>query len=190
MSKYSNLKRPSKKTGTLIVLAVVLLIFLVGMVLSRQAKQAAVTIPSTSANSKSTAASKPKPAQVSNKAASSTVTSTSDKDTSGNPVAAGSLTLDSAQTFVSNHKPGQNGSPTSEQSVCNTTPGASCHIQFTKGSLVKSLDTKVADSNGVAVWSWDVKDAGFSSGSWQISAIANLSGQTKTATDPTPLEIQ
>jgi hypothetical protein len=96
-------------------------------------------------------------------------------------------------TFVSNHKPGQNGAPTSEQSICNTTPGASCFIQFTNGSVVKILAPQVAGSDGSTFWSWDSKDAssiGLTPGSWKVSAVASLNGQTKTSDDSIPLEIQ
>jgi cytoskeletal protein RodZ len=94
-------------------------------------------------------------------------------------------------TFVSNHKPGQNGSPTSEQSVCNTTAGASCDIQFKNSSgVVKTLGSEKADANGSAYWSWDVKGATLAPGEWHVTAIATLNGQTKTSNDPTPLEVQ
>jgi flagellar hook assembly protein FlgD len=95
--------------------------------------------------------------------------------------------------FVSNHKPGQNGSPTSEQSVCDTTPGATCFIQFTRDSTVKILAPQVAGSDGTAFWEWDAKDAssiGLTPGSWNVSAVASLNGQTKTSNDALPLEIQ
>jgi len=90
--------------------------------------------------------------------------------------------------FVSNHHPG-NGTPTNETSVCNTSPGATCYIQFAKGSEVKKLDTQTADSNGATYWYWDVNTAGFGSGSWTISAFASLSSQTKTASDSQPLVV-
>ncbi len=92
-------------------------------------------------------------------------------------------------TFVSNHKPGKNGAPTQETSVCKTTPGATCYIKFTNGDLTRTLPTKVADNDGVVYWNWDIKDAGFSQGSWQITAIAYLNGQTATATDSLALEV-
>lgn len=96
-------------------------------------------------------------------------------------------------TFVSNHRPGQGGTPTQEASTCKTTPGASCYIQFSKDGTVKSLETQAVDSDGAAYWSWDVKDAkgiGLASGSWKISAVATLNGQTKTSDDSIALEIQ
>ncbi len=91
--------------------------------------------------------------------------------------------------FVSNHKPGQNGSGTTEDSICNTSPGATCYIEFTKDSIVKKLELKTTDSNGTAMWSWNVKDAGLTAGSWQVSAVAALNGQTASTQDSIPLEI-
>jgi len=91
--------------------------------------------------------------------------------------------------FVSNHKPG-GSAPTSETSVCNTTPGATCYIQLTKGSEVKKLDTQTADAAGATYWYWDTTTAGVSSGSWTITAVASLNGQTKTTTDSVLLEAQ
>lgn len=96
-------------------------------------------------------------------------------------------------TFVSNHNPGKDGSPTSEQSVCNTNPAAICYIKFTKDGITKTLQPQAADSSGVVYWSWDVnnaKDIGLTAGSWQVSAIASLNGQTKSSDDVVPLEIQ
>jgi hypothetical protein len=91
--------------------------------------------------------------------------------------------------FVSNHHPG-GGNPTSEASTCNTTAGATCYIQFTKGSTVKKLNTETTDARGAAIWYWDVNTAGLSSGSWIITAVATLNGQTKTANDAQPLIVQ
>ncbi|MGA3150562.1 MAG: hypothetical protein ABSD10_03055 [Candidatus Saccharimonadales bacterium] len=94
-------------------------------------------------------------------------------------------------TLVSNHRPNLGGSPapSQEQSVCNTTVGATCYIEFTQGSTVKKLDAQTVDSTGTAIWTWDVSQAGFSQGTWQITAVATLGGQTKTTADPTPLEV-
>lgn len=92
--------------------------------------------------------------------------------------------------FVSNHYPGQNGAPTAETSTCNTSPGATCYIHFTNGSKTRNLDSKVANANGAVIWNWDVKEAGFSSGNWQIKAIATLDGQKKSSDDSLPLVIK
>src|SRR5882762_2796078 len=63
-------------------------------------------------------------------------------------------------TFVSNHKSTLSGG-TAEQSVCITTPGASCSITFTNsGGDTKILQAQTADNNGTVYWNWDVKTAG------------------------------
>ncbi|HVX48155.1 MAG TPA: hypothetical protein VHA05_02245 [Candidatus Saccharimonadales bacterium] len=95
-------------------------------------------------------------------------------------------------TFVSNHHPNLGGSPapSTEQSVCYTAPGASCHIEFTKGSLVKKLPAETADSSGSVTWNWDIKQAGLSTGSWTIKAVASLNGKTMSAQDDLNLEVQ
>ncbi len=92
--------------------------------------------------------------------------------------------------LVSNHRPGQNGSGTTEQSVCNTTPSATCFIQFTETSSgkVTKLPTQTVGSNGSTIWDWDTHT--LTSGEWQIKAVASLNGQTKTVTDSIKLEVQ
>ena len=94
--------------------------------------------------------------------------------------------------FVSNHNPGQDGAPTTETSVCITTPGASCYIKFTNGDgVVKTLAAGTVDSTGAVYWNnWDVKTAGFTNGTWQIEAVASLNDQTKSTKDDKPLQVQ
>lgn len=95
-------------------------------------------------------------------------------------------------TMVSNHKPSLSGvsSPSTEQSVCNTSVNATCYIEFTKDNEVKRLPEQTTDSNGSTYWSWDVVKAGLSAGTWQVTAVASANGQTKTFKDSTPLEVQ
>jgi len=91
--------------------------------------------------------------------------------------------------FVSNHTPGAGGSPTTEDSVCNTTPGAKCYIKFTKDGTTSQLPTQLVGSDGSTRWSsWEATT--LSSGSWTITAVATLNGQTKTTQDQTPLIIK
>lgn len=93
-------------------------------------------------------------------------------------------------SFVSNHNPTLSGSLSNEESVCNTTPGATCYIEFTQNSVVKKLPAETADSNGTVYWYWNVGQAGFTSGNWQITAVATLSGQSETAQDKINLDVQ
>ncbi|HSX07914.1 MAG TPA: hypothetical protein VLG11_03380 [Candidatus Saccharimonadales bacterium] len=94
--------------------------------------------------------------------------------------------------FVSNHHPNLSGSPAPslEQSVCSTTTGATCQITFTKDGVTKSLDSTSTDRGGAAYWTWDVKSLGLAAGSWKVTAIATLNGQTATASDTQTLDVQ
>lgn len=93
-------------------------------------------------------------------------------------------------SFVSNHKPGQNGSNMVELSQCTTSAGATCYIKFAQVGTAKTLPVKTADSNGFISWEWNVNDAGLTSGKWTIEAVAQLGDQTKSTTDQLSLEIQ
>jgi hypothetical protein len=93
--------------------------------------------------------------------------------------------------FVSNHHPNLSGSPAPNTmtSVCNTTPGASCKIIFTKGGATKSLPDQTADPNGFTNWDWKLQDIGLTEGTWKVQAIASLNGQTKSAADAMDLVV-
>lgn len=92
--------------------------------------------------------------------------------------------------FVSNHSPGKNGSPFTETSVCNTAPGATCQITFTKDGVTRQLESRLTDRNGTAYWNdWTPSSIGLTAGSWQIKAIASSGGQAKTAIDSISLEV-
>lgn len=103
---------------------------------------------------------------------------TNDKNDSANTVLAAP-----SGNFVSNHRPGTNGAPTSETSVCNSTPGAKCTIVFTQGASEKKLPEKQIDTGGSAFWQWDIQDIGLTSGSWKVTAEATLNGKTLSAAD-------
>ena len=92
-------------------------------------------------------------------------------------------------TLVSNHRPGQNGSNMIVASQCITTPGAKCYIKITKGSSAITLPSKTVDGSGSVYWERDVKDAGLTQGSWTVTAVATLNGQTQTTTDQIPPEV-
>lgn len=174
--------------GVVVIAAGIVTALHINSVHSAQKKSG--TIP-TSKKSSSSTSNKKATTQKGNQSAA-----TDNNPGSSNPKLPGSAVSTSAVlampfgTFISNHRPGQNGSPTSEQSTCNTTPGATCDIQFTSGGVTKSLGAQITDSNGTAYWSWDINGGTLAPGTWQITAVAKLNGQTKTATDPTPLEVQ
>lgn len=94
--------------------------------------------------------------------------------------------------FVSNHRPNLSGSPapSSILSVCNTTPGAMCYIEFKYGSAVKSLKAAKANESGAVYWSWDVRSAGFTIGSWEITATATLDNKSTSTKDSLKLEVE
>lgn len=160
---------------TVISVAVIAIVIGVILVIRDDSKQTATTIPSTTTTTPSSPKSDSSAGQPDKSASNLTSSGPGPTKPFGN--------------FVSNHNPG-NGLPTQEKSTCNTTPGASCYIQFTMGDLTKKLSTQTTDSYGAAYWTWDIKDAGLSEGSWQISAIATLNGQTATTQDQIPLKIQ
>jgi hypothetical protein len=107
---------------------------------------------------------------------------TTQKNPSNGFTAVGTLAAPSG-SFVSNHRPGANGSPTIEQSQCISTPGAICFIQFTRDGIKKKLDPMTIGDSGSVTWDWDIKGSTLGSGSWQVSAVAQLNGEIKTTVD-------
>jgi hypothetical protein len=79
---------------------------------------------------------------------------------------------------------------TNISSVCNTTPGASCKITFTKAGTTRAVALKATDSNGSAYWNnWSPASVGITAGSWHVQAVATLNGQTKSTEDALLLEV-
>ncbi len=187
-------KRLKSNRQRTILLASVLLLVLVGILLLRhsnkpQRQQIPITSPTPSSSQSSNSSGNPTP--VSNdKLPTNTPTTPSGNSTPPNTTNKNVLTP--SGTFVSNHHPSLSGSPElrQEQSVCYTSVGVSCYIEFSKDGQIKALPTKTTDSSGYAYWTWDVKDAGFSSGSWKIKAVAGSGDQTKTASDSLTLDVQ
>jgi len=102
------------------------------------------------------------------------------------------ILLDPSGDFVSNHHPNLSGSPAPNTltSVCTSTPGAECKIEFTKDNVTKSLPSMTTDSGGSAYWNnWTLQSIGLAAGTWQIKATVRLSGQTKTASDAMDLVV-
>ena len=110
----------------------------------------------------------------------------------GSSGATGQAPVQPYGTFVSNHMPGQNGSTYDEESVCDTTPGATCYIQFTNtaSNVSTKLPAQLVSNDGSTIWDWNVKKANLTSGEWRITAVASLNGQTKSADDTKSLVIQ
>jgi hypothetical protein len=163
--------------------AVIIAVGGIGYALTKDDNNVQVKKPQATTNDNSTAngagqASKPSDSKGSNSGSQTT------------PIFSGTLVAPTGQ-FVSNHHPNLSGSPApnTEQSACNTSPGANCDISFTKGSVTKSLGTKIADSQGLVIWNWKLQDVELSEGNWKIAATASGGGQTKTATDVQDLSI-
>ena len=109
----------------------------------------------------------------------------SQKSPSGGSTASSTSELKSPYgSFVSNHHPAYGDQ---EESICGSTPGATCYIRFTDGSTVKKLTPETVGAEGSTAWAWDTKILG--SGSWKITAVASLNNQTKTTDDQITLEI-
>ena len=151
-------------------------------------KKVPTTIPveSSTSKSKNKKSSSAKSTSTSNSAKSSAPENKVASPTGGNT--SGTLAQPYGD-FVSNHYPGQNGSNTKEQSVCNTTPGAKCYIQLTNTatSQITKLPERTTESDGSTLWLWDANT--LSSGKWEVKAVASLNGQTKSATDSIKLNV-
>ena len=93
--------------------------------------------------------------------------------------------------FVSNHHPNLSGAPASNQiqSVCHTSPGATCQIRFEKDGATKSLPPQTTDKGGSAYWTWKLQDIGLMPGSWRVTAKAILNEQIKISSDGMNLEV-
>lgn len=74
-------------------------------------------------------------------------------------------------------------------SVCTTTPGASCKVVFTKGSITKLLNSQITDRGGSTYWNWNINDLGLDAGTWHITATATLNGYTKSTNDALDLVV-
>jgi hypothetical protein len=191
-------KKPKKillGIGGLIVLAAIAIFILdlTGVTHIFYTKHVPAVIPATNTSSKTAATSKKSTTSASaNDSLSAPASQPSDKQTvagSGVPTSTQALAQPYG-TFVSNHTPGQHGSDGSELSTCITTSGATCYIQFTNTSsnVTTKLSPQVTGSDGSTSWSWNVST--LSGGSWKITAVATLNGQTQTANDGDTLVVQ
>jgi hypothetical protein len=92
--------------------------------------------------------------------------------------------------FVSNHTPGANGSPLSENSICNVAPGVACTITFTKGDQKISLPVQTAGASGSLSWNWTPAGESLTAGSWNIVAVATYNNASASTSDSRALVIQ
>jgi hypothetical protein len=173
----------------LLALAALILIIAATAYAQHRSRIGNPVIPSTNPAAAKSSSSQSSSEQQAASNTSSPTTSSSEKVPAATPSTGSGSLIEPYGDFISNHHPG-GSAPTTEASVCNTTAGAVCYIQFTMGSTVKKLSAQTTGSNGATYWYWDVKDAGLSQGSWTVTAIASLNGQTKSAADSQPLLVQ
>ncbi len=181
------MKKRKNKTTKLKVTLLILVFFAGLIILLQYSNSKAKTTPSVTAPKPQETA--PNTSKTSDVAKTSTVSN--DKQTTS-ATSAGADLITPVGNFVSSHNSSISGTIYTkyEQSVCNTTPGATCTIVFTKDNSTKSLPAKVVDSTGTVYWDWVVQDIGLTPGSWKITARATLNNQTKTADDSVQLVIQ
>lgn len=141
-------------------------------------------VPSTSTSTKNTTTS-----NATDKATSQPSSTNTDKTPSSINSTTGLELVAPYGLFVSTHIRTLGSSGSAEYSDCNTTPGASCYIEFKQGDVTKRLVAQVADGSGNSSWYWDVVTAKLTVGEWQVTATATINGQTKTSTDQKLLEI-
>lgn len=89
--------------------------------------------------------------------------------------------------FVSDHNPSSTNE--NEVSTCTTTPGATCQIVFTSGSLTKTLTPQTTGGQGSTTWSWTPAQLGLTSGSWKITVTASNGSKTASIVDQKELII-
>lgn len=89
--------------------------------------------------------------------------------------------------FVSSHHA---TSTSNLSSTCNSTPGATCKITFSKEGVTKALQTKTLDDGGAAYWSWQPGDIDLSPGVWSVKATVRLGDKSESTTDALSLEIR
>jgi len=71
------------------------------------------------------------------------------------------------------------------ESVCITIADASCNIQFTQGSTVKSVGAKSTGSSGNVLFDWTPQGVGLTTGQWTVQAVVTQNGQTGTSASDT-----
>jgi len=176
--------------ATLAVIVIAVLVLGLTNTINIFHKQKVVSVIKTSHNT--TPSLKAAPANPSSTAVNTgSATTKSTADSAGSSTSSNSSSLIAPYgDFVSNHHPSSTTSY-NEVSVCNTTPGASCYIEFTNGQTVKQLPAQTVDGDGATSWSWNVfSDAHLTSGSWLITAVASINNSIKSTNDQLELIVQ
>lgn len=182
MSKMSHKQAGLLIVATLMVAAVTVVGILqlthVTHFLEKKNPQASNSISSSANNQKGETT--PTPTQ--------TQTTTQPGDVKSNNGGSGAVSLAAPSgDFVSSHHVGMS---TTEVSVCNSSPGASCQIAFSMNGAVKSLPSQTTDRGGSTYWNgWTPASIGLAPGNWIITATATLNGQTQSTVDGQSLAV-
>ena len=104
---------------------------------------------------------------------------------------AGATPVTPSGTFVSNHSITlSNPGTLAEVSVCNTTSGATCTIQFSQGTTTRTLAAQTTDGSGNTSWNWNAGSANLTTGNWKVTAVAKLGDKTSSTEDTRGLAVQ
>lgn len=183
------MNKPSKKPRKLILIAaVVVALLVIATILQLTGLVHFISTPAKQQNTGTSQTAGENTKGVSSQSEQGSQSTSGNSSTNSKSGSSGETVLVAPSgNFVSDHHPNLSGSPAPNtiESVCNTTPNATCQITFTNTSsgLVKSLPTKTTDTNGATYWDWKLQDIGLTQGTWKIEVIAKLGSQTKTASD-------
>lgn len=84
--------------------------------------------------------------------------------------------LEPTGPFVNTHRFSLDGNdaPGAGQSICRTSPGATCTVSFLTGAgdVAASLDPQTVPAQGVVSWDWSPARIGLGAGSYEIEVTA------------------
>lgn len=122
--------------------------------------------------------------------------SESDPVQTGNPMAtsvpAGAAELlPPSGTFLSSHTLSLGGGsvPDRGRSVCRTSPGATCVIEFTMGGVTRSLPARQVAGDGSTSWDWSPAEVGLTRGHWDVRITASSGSQQRSVDEAIGLEV-
>lgn len=91
--------------------------------------------------------------------------------------------------FLSAHRLPTGDPEVTVRSICQTTPGATCVITFTRGDVTRSLPEQTVDETGHASWNWKPAEVGLDLGHWDVQVTATMNGQVRSVADAIGLEM-
>ncbi len=101
----------------------------------------------------------------------------------------GEAPLEPTGAFLSAHRLPAGDAEVMVRSICQTSPGATCVISFTRGDTTRSLPEQTVDDAGRASWNWRPAEIGLDPGHWDVQVTASLNGQERSVTDAIGLEM-